>query len=170
MIMNECLIGEIQPLMEEYVQELSSPFDSFLEKHILSSTFYALQDEMKEVGYYAIHDGQLLTQFYIRRSHRMYLQKMFGQVLERHAVKSLFVPTCDELLLSLAIDKDFPLQKKAALLIRMISNKYNSFAEIFLTTMSDGLHMKRSSRITEGLFCLESELLKNPGCSMDWRA
>jgi len=113
MIMNDCLIGEIQPLMEEYVQELSSPFDSFLEKYILSSTFYALQDEMKEVGYYAIHNGQLLTQFYIRRSHRMYLQKIFGQVLERHAVKSLFVPTCDELLLSLAIDKDFPLKKQA---------------------------------------------------------
>jgi GNAT superfamily N-acetyltransferase len=113
MITKECLIDEIQPLMKEYLQGLISPFDSFLEKHILASTFYTIQDEMKEVGYYAIHNGQLLTQFYIRRSYQMHLQKMFCQVLERHAVQSLFVPTCDELLLSLAIDKGFPINKQA---------------------------------------------------------
>src|SRR4029077_19452526 len=53
----------------------------------------------------------LLTQFYLRRSSQRYAQDIFNQVLERHQVTSLFVPTCDELLLSLAIDKDFPLKK-----------------------------------------------------------
>lgn len=100
-------------IMKEYLQGLSSPFDSFLEEHILTSTFYVIQDEMKEVGYYAIHNGQLLTQFYIPRFYQMHLQKLFDYVLERHAVKSLFVPTCDELLLSLTIDKDFTINKHA---------------------------------------------------------
>jgi N-acetylglutamate synthase-like GNAT family acetyltransferase len=113
MIAKECQIDEIQPLIKEYLQGLTSPFDSFLEEHILASTFYTIQFEMKEVGYYAIHNGQLLTQFYIRRSYQMHLQKMFCQMLECHAVKSLFVSTCDELLLSLAIDKDFTINKQA---------------------------------------------------------
>jgi GNAT superfamily N-acetyltransferase len=113
MIVKECLIDEIQPLIKEYLQGLTSPFDSFLEEHILASTFYSIHVEMKEVGYYAIHNAQLLTQFYIRRSYQMHLQRMFSQVLERHAVKSLFVPTCDELLLSLAIDKEFTINKQA---------------------------------------------------------
>lgn len=113
MLTQACLITEIQPLLHDYLQGLASPFDSFLEAHILASTFYLLQDEGHAVGYYALHDGQLLTQFYLQRSAQRYAQQAFGEVLTRHAVKSLFVPTCDELLLSLALDRDFPLKKQA---------------------------------------------------------
>lgn len=113
MIMKECAIDDIQDLIHEYIQELSSPIDSFLEEHILASAFYSIHDEAGEIGYYAIHGEQLLTQFYIRRSYQMHSQSIFSQVLERHALKSLFVPTCDELLISLALDKDFTIEKQA---------------------------------------------------------
>ncbi|KRE32774.1 GCN5 family acetyltransferase [Paenibacillus sp. Soil724D2] len=113
MIIKECLINEIQFLIEEYIHSLSSPFDSFLEEHILASTFYMIQEGSNVVGYYAIHNNELLTQFYISRPYQMYAQKMFSQVLESNTVNSLFVPTCDELFVSLAIDKDFTINKQA---------------------------------------------------------
>lgn len=113
MIAKKCLISEIQYLIEEYIQGLSSPFDSFLEEHILTSSFYMLQEESKAVGYYSIHNNELLTQFYIRRPYQMHSQKMFSHVLEHHTVNSLFVPTCDELFISLALDKDFMINKQA---------------------------------------------------------
>ncbi|TFE23791.1 GNAT family N-acetyltransferase [Cohnella luojiensis] len=114
MIMKECAIDDIRDLIKEYIQELSSPIDSFLEEHILASAFFKILAETGEIiGYYAIHDGQLLTQFYIRRPYLMYSQSLFSQVLERHDVKSLFVPTCDELFVSLALDKDFTIEKQA---------------------------------------------------------
>ncbi len=52
MITKECLIDEIQFLIEEYIDGLSSPFDSFLEEHILASTFYMIQERSKVVGWY----------------------------------------------------------------------------------------------------------------------
>jgi GNAT superfamily N-acetyltransferase len=113
MIMKECAIDDIQALINEYIQELSSPIDSFLEEHIIASTFYRIQVESAEVGYYAIHGEQLLTQFYIHPSYQMHSQALFSQVLDRHEVKSLFVPTCDELFVSLALDKDFKIEKQA---------------------------------------------------------
>lgn len=113
MITKECLINEIQYLIEEYIDGLPSPFDSFLEEHILASTFYMIQEGTEVVGYYAIHNSELLTQFYIRRPFQMYSQKMFSEVLERNTVNSLFVPTCDELFISLALDKDFTINKQA---------------------------------------------------------
>jgi hypothetical protein len=113
MIAKACHIDNIQHLMDEYVQGLSSPIDSFLEDHILTSMFYSFQDSENVIGYYAIHTDQLLTQFYIRRSHLKHSQIAFGDVLERHTVKSLFVPTCDELLLSLALDREFAINKQA---------------------------------------------------------
>ena len=113
MITKECLINEIQYLIEEYIHGLSSPFDSFLEEHILSSTFYMIQEGSKIVGYYAIHNKELLTQFYISRTYLMFSQRMFNRMLERNSVNSLFVPTSDELFVSLAVDKDFTINKQA---------------------------------------------------------
>lgn len=109
----ECLIHEIQYLIEEYLHSLSSPFDSFLEEHILASTFYKFHEGSEAVGYYAIHNNELLTQFYISRHYQMHSQKLFSQVLEHHTVNFLFVPTCDELFLSLALDKEFTINKQA---------------------------------------------------------
>ncbi|MDQ0061661.1 GNAT family N-acetyltransferase [Paenibacillus harenae] len=113
MIIKECTLVEIDHLVKEYVEGLSSPFDSFLEEHILSSVFYSIQDDEKDVGYYAVHNNERLTQFYILRSYQMHAQKLFLQALERHSVKSIFVPTSDELLISLVIDQDFAINKQA---------------------------------------------------------
>lgn len=113
MLSKESTIDEIKVLINEYIEELSSPIDSFLENHILASTFYRIQDESRDLGYYAIYNEQLLTQFYIRRQYQKYSQKIFSKVLERHNVKSLFVPTSDELFVSLALDNDLLINKQA---------------------------------------------------------
>ena len=113
MIIKECLIHDVQHLIQEYIHTLSSPFDSFLEEHILKSTFYVILDDLEKVGYYAIHNNQLLTQFFIRRSYQKHAQELFNQVINNHSVKSIFVPTCDELFISLALDKEFTFTKQA---------------------------------------------------------
>lgn len=113
MIVKACTIAEIQHLMTDYLEGLSSPFDSFLEEHILSSTFFLFRDDSNDVGYMAIHNNELLTQFYIRRSYQNHAQQLFLQTLQCHSVKFLFVPTCDEQLISLAIDHDYVINKQA---------------------------------------------------------
>ncbi|MCM3627766.1 GNAT family N-acetyltransferase [Paenibacillus glycanilyticus] len=113
MVVKECTFAEIKQLAAEYLEGLSSPFDSFLEDHILTSVFYRIQDGPEDAGYYAIHKQELLTQFYIRKPYLKHAQPLFLEALERHAVKNLFVPTCDELFLSLAIDQDFKINKQA---------------------------------------------------------
>lgn len=113
MLVKPCTITEIQHLIAEYLGELSSPFDSFLEEHILSSTFFLFQDDSNDVGYMAVHNNELLTQFYIRRQYLRHAQQLFQQAIERHAIKALFVPTCDELLISLVMDQDYAINKQA---------------------------------------------------------
>ncbi|MBE9914799.1 GNAT family N-acetyltransferase [Paenibacillus donghaensis] len=113
MFIKKCLIDEIKHLVNDYSKTLSSPIDSFLEQHILSSDFYVILDGSEEVGYYAIHQNELLTQFYIKPSYLKVAQELFSKVIEDHTVKSLFVPTSDELFVSLALDKDFQITKQA---------------------------------------------------------
>lgn len=93
----ECSRDDVKGLMEEYIQTLSSPIDSFLENHILNSKFYQIYAGSFMIGYFAIHNNEKMTQFYIRQSHLHLAQDTFKQVLECYFIRSLFVPTCDEL-------------------------------------------------------------------------
>lgn len=113
MIIKSCAMEDARHLIAEQVASLSSPYDSFLEEHIRNSAFFLIQDGAEDVGYWAIHGGERLTQFYVRRSYQRHAQTLFLQALERHSVKSLFVPTGDELLVSMIMDHDLAIKKQA---------------------------------------------------------
>jgi GNAT superfamily N-acetyltransferase len=108
-----CKQEEIKELVQVYVSMLQSPIDSFLEEHILNSTFYLINDNGEAVGYYAISKEELLTQFFLKVSMYSKSQEVFIQVLAGHPISSIFVPTSDEFLLSTVLDQDFKLTKQA---------------------------------------------------------
>ncbi len=101
---------------DHYRAALSSPIDSFLEDHIVQSQFYAIatQDMPRQsVGWCAIHQQTLLTQFHLLGGARRYGQAIFRQLRERLAFNAAFVPTCDEFFLSHALDEYAKLEKQA---------------------------------------------------------
>lgn len=109
----ECTMKEITYLIDEYIKTLSSPFDSFLEDHIVSSKFYTINIDLCAIGYFAIHEDKLLTQFYLKHSYINLGEKIFDDVLQKFNLVNAFVPTCDELLLSLVMDKEVVIKKQA---------------------------------------------------------
>ena len=58
-------LADLHQLVQAYVASLSSPIDSFLEEHILASQPYRILAGDGAIGYCAIHEQKLLTQFYI---------------------------------------------------------------------------------------------------------
>jgi GNAT superfamily N-acetyltransferase len=108
-----CKQEEIQDLIQDYVSLLQSPFDAFLEEHILNSTFYLIEINGETVGYYAIFNEDLLTQFYLKKSMYSKSQEVFTQVLDTHPISSIFVTTSDEFCLSTVLDQDFKQTKQA---------------------------------------------------------
>jgi GNAT superfamily N-acetyltransferase len=108
-----CKQEDIKDLIQDYVSMLQSPFDAFLEEHILNSTFYLIEKTGETIGYCAIFKEDLLTQFYLRKSMYSKSQEVFTQVLASHPISSIFVPTSDEFFLSTVLDQDFKLTKQA---------------------------------------------------------
>lgn len=106
-------LSKVEPLIKEYVETLSSPIDSFLEDHILHSTFYVIHCDSEVAGYFAVYDNERLTQFYLRMPFCHASQQTFQRVLTEYAIESIFVPTCDELFLSLVLDHDLPINHQA---------------------------------------------------------
>lgn len=109
-------LKEIHELVQEYLNSLLSPIDSFLEGHILESQIYLISENQNTIGYFALHKGKkekLLTQFYLRKNFLKEGQRIFKEILNQFSVKSAFIPTCDELFLSHAIDQDTRIKKQA---------------------------------------------------------
>jgi GNAT superfamily N-acetyltransferase len=96
-----------------YLASLSAPIDSFAEEAILGSEFHRITDHGVEVGFFAINDGTLLTQFFLNGGGRRFGQPTLEQIFARHCPTAAYVATCDEFLLSHLLDREHELKRQA---------------------------------------------------------
>lgn len=118
--------NENKAMFFKYFNSLSGIYDNFLESHILKSDLYSIYIDNNNKGYFAIYEDKLLTQFYVDISAMKYAQSIFKDILEQYDVKGAFVPTCDELLLSLSLD----FHKKVNMQAYFFEENKNSMYEI----------------------------------------
>jgi len=109
----EPCLREAIPEYGAYLRALSSPIDSYLENHILDSMCFRILDGEQALGFYAIHGGNLVTQYYLTPTARRYAQTAYAEILSRHAIANAFAPTCDEFFLSHALDACAAVHKQA---------------------------------------------------------
>ena len=96
--------NENSELFEMYIKSLSSRYDDFLEEHILESEIYSIYINDAHIGYLGVYKNKMLTQFVMPVSEVRHTQSIFTDVLKVFEIQNAFVPTCDELLLSLCLD------------------------------------------------------------------
>ncbi|MDF2593556.1 MAG: GCN5-related N-acetyltransferase [Clostridia bacterium] len=109
----KCIAAEIQSLMNDYIQTLSSPFDSYLEDHIEASDFYSINIDTDCIGYFSFNKDSYITQFYLGKEYLKHSQQIFKDVLKQYQIKNALVFTGDELFLSLVLDQEIILKKQA---------------------------------------------------------
>ncbi len=97
---------------DDYLRSLSSPIDSFVESAILGSQFHRISVDSAEVGFFAVKDGTLLTQFHLVRSARRFGQPILDRIFTDHAPTAACVTSCDEFLLSHLLDREHVLERQ----------------------------------------------------------
>lgn len=112
-VFKPCTQEDVKGFMKEYIASLSSPFDSFLEEHILKSSFYMIHYCEEVVGYFAIFKDNLLTQFYLKKHLYPKSKDILNEIIPKHAIQSIYVSTSDEFLVSSVIDQDYKINKQA---------------------------------------------------------
>lgn len=112
-VYNKCLASDINHLIEEYAETISSTFESFLEDHIAASDFYVIYCNKEEAGYFAVNQEAYITQFFLRAQYLKYSQQIFTEVLREYSIKKALVFTGDELFLSLTLDQEHQLNRQA---------------------------------------------------------
>lgn len=141
-------LGDIQSIFDEYVLSLTDVYDDFLEHHILTSDFYTIELQDEIIGYFAIHESTLLTQFFIRKTYLHLSQTAFKMVLDSYPIGHAFVPTCDELFVSLAMDNHKKIELQAYFFIetdRPVLPPNFSKSLLRLANLSDVEDIKRLS-------------------------
>ena len=106
-------IQEINSILEEYIQSLTSVVDDFWEEHILTADIYLIQKEEKTVGCFAIHNKDKITMFYIQHEYVRMAQDVFKRILSDFCVQTAFVTTCDLLFLNLCLDSHKKIELQA---------------------------------------------------------
>ncbi len=105
---------ELGSLYADYLASLASPFDSFLEAHILPAEFFAIDTLAgKSAGFFAIFEDNLLTQFYVTPARLRDGQPLFARILAEFPITQAYVPSGDETFLSHAADKMAKLEIQA---------------------------------------------------------
>jgi GNAT superfamily N-acetyltransferase len=112
-IFQNCMFEDIKEKVQKYYIENRIIVDSFWEDHVLESNHYKIVSEGITVGFFAIHHKQLLTLFNLDIEYVHYAQKLFQKVKHYEEVFEAFIPTGDELFLSLALDNFTKLEKQA---------------------------------------------------------
>jgi RimJ/RimL family protein N-acetyltransferase len=97
-------LDDINVELKKHLRSLPSAIDSFLEDHVLESIHYNILVSNIEAGFTSIHQGSLVTQFYLTPEYRCYGQSIFAQIKKLAQVQAAFVATCDEFFLSHALD------------------------------------------------------------------
>jgi RimJ/RimL family protein N-acetyltransferase len=109
----EVSIAEIETDLRRHLANLPSAIDSFLEEHIFVSRHYRMEVAGEPAGFASIHGGSLITQFSVGAEHLRHGQALFTRLRRMEHVTSAFVPTCDELFLSHALDDYREIAKQA---------------------------------------------------------
>ncbi|MBL4934165.1 GNAT family N-acetyltransferase [Clostridium sp. YIM B02515] len=106
-------IEENKESFSSYLSSLSGIYDEFLEEHILNSEIYSIYVDDVYCGYFGIFNKTLLTQFFITKGFLRHGQKIFVDIIKSYGIKNAFVPTCDELVLTLALDNHLKVNLQA---------------------------------------------------------
>src|SRR5690349_18579174 len=108
-------LPEISTVVEQHLETLSRPVDSFLEDHIFESTHYRIGISGALAGFASIHRGSLVTQFCLAEPFKRWGQAVFQRLRRCESVGAAFVPTYDEFFLAHALDDYRQLHKQAYL-------------------------------------------------------
>jgi RimJ/RimL family protein N-acetyltransferase len=103
----------ISPAVEQHLESLPRPIDSFLEDHIFESTHYLIEIGGWPAGFASIHNGSLITQFCLAEPCKRWGQAAFQRLRRCESVGAAFVPTGDEFFLAHALDEYRQLRKQA---------------------------------------------------------
>ena len=108
-----CSFEDIEEQVYDYYENNDILVDSFWEDYACESRYYQIIEYESVIGFCGIYKRQLLTMFHIDINKTNLAQQIFTKAKKLEQVKEAFVPTGDELFLSLAMDNYLIIEKQA---------------------------------------------------------
>lgn len=106
-------IAENQPMFDAYLLSLTGINDDFWEAHVQESQAYLIELDGQTIGLAGVYQNENLTFFYMPKAMLRHAQPAFAAMLDELKPQYAFVPTNDELFLSLCMDKHKQVEMQA---------------------------------------------------------
>lgn len=105
--------ADLRAEIRRHLASLPGAMDEFLEDHIRGSKHQAISVGGSRAGFASIHQGSLITQFWLEPAFQCFGQAAFQALRKMEYVRAAFVPTYDEFYLAHALDDYRQLTKQA---------------------------------------------------------
>lgn len=109
----ETTIEQSNLMFTTYLKSITGINDDFWEEHILGSKLYEINAGGRIIGIVGIHNNENMTCFYVDNSSPRHAQPAFSEALDLLKPRYAFVPTNDELFLSLCMDNHRSIEMQA---------------------------------------------------------
>ena len=106
-------IAESKLFIDAYIASLTGVNDDFWEGHIGNSQIYSIRLSGQAIGLCGVYGQENLTFFYIEKALLRHAQPAFASMLKTLKPQYAFVPTNDELLMSLCMDRHVKIEMQA---------------------------------------------------------
>ena len=110
---NKAGIAESQPSFDAYIASLTGVNDDFWEGHVLKSQIYNIGLSGQSIGLCGVYNRENLTFFHIQKDFLKHAQPAFAEMLKAINPQYAFVPTNDEQLVSLCMDRFVKIEMQA---------------------------------------------------------
>lgn len=95
----------IQQLRDDYLRALVAPMDGMWESAIIAhATFWAIQDQEQNAGYFCIGSDSALLRFHLLESYQARAQEIFRWIVSTEGIQHAITSTIEPLYFSLCLD------------------------------------------------------------------
>lgn len=105
-------IKDVSDILNEHIESLSYPMDSWMEDRLVESTKYQLMYGEICIAYIGILKD-ILHFFYVKKAYFKYAPAILEKVIKEKAIGRVFIMTQDSLLTALLAEWDYDIEKKA---------------------------------------------------------
>lgn len=99
-------IDAVRPLIEEHMNVLLYPLDSYLEDVMYKSQLYSIISDGDTIGYFAIEE-KALTYFFITKKRQYLASSIFEALVKEYSIENVTVISSDQLLNVLLVEWDY---------------------------------------------------------------
>ncbi len=154
-------LNDIPSLRREYLSRLSEPQELYLELQVKKSDCYLISSTISTIGYAAVLDGEIITEFFVTPLFQSVREKVFKSLVDNFGIRKVWCKTFDPDLLSCSAQYARAIEPLGFLFREYNKRKLETNLPVFRIIKAEEYHEESIFRMNEEVFEERVEIMED---------